>query len=170
MTRFQIGFVLLLGLSVVFPAVSAQESGRSAPATPPRSGGFGVRQVDPFRKDETPKSEDTRPNVFQELLDRVIVPPTRQRQAAQPRRTMNRDNLFGNPFEDDGRNPFDDEEENPFESNPFGATGSFSGNPNPSGSSAAFRPFNPFAAGDPFADEDPRNQPSRPSPSTPENR
>jgi hypothetical protein len=47
----------------------ATEYAESSAKTPQPRGAFGVRQIDPFRKEEPPPV-DTRPNVFQELLDR----------------------------------------------------------------------------------------------------
>ena len=176
----RIGFAVLL---VVFPAVfahaaapltlKATEAPKKQAEEPPKvvtprpQGAFGVKQVDPLRKDETPQNVEKRPNVFQELLDRQVVLPTKKRPPAPPKKTTRI-----NPFEEaedwgssfgEARNPFEDAEmENPFGGNSFSGG---SRNPfedadkgeNPfSGFSS--NPSNPFAAGDPFADEDPRNQ------------
>ena len=145
MTRFfQTIFVILAGFSVVFPAVFAQE------------GAFGVRQVDPFRKNETPQNTEKRPNMFQEILDRAVELPSRRRPPAPPKKQTD-------PFEDaeedwgdsfgGTNNPFEDADD-PFGGNPFG-NDPFEGSPLRGNIS---NPSNPFAAGDPFADEDPRNQ------------
>ena len=183
----RIGFAILTSLSVVLPAVSAQEatplalqaSAAEAPkaqtpapkkTTPQAGGAFGVKQVDPFRKNETPQNVEKRPNIFQELLDRQIELPTRRRPAAQPRRTTNSTNNT-NPFEE-ASNPFEDAEDfgnpfgetrNPFEDagemdNPFGARNPFEDDGDVFGGTISINSSNPFAAGDPFGDEDPRNQ------------
>ena len=133
----------------------AQAAKSPAPAVkkdePAAAGAFGVKQIDPFRKDETEKKVEKQPNLFQELLDRKIELPKKKRTAAKPvKKTTNVDNPFeeaevGNPFEggDIPENPFADDGED-----------DFSG----MGGISSINPSNPFAAGDPFADEDPRNQ------------
>ena len=162
----RVGLAILIGFSAIFPAFSAQTAPLTlkastpeapekqtppvvSPTTPPRTqGGFGVRQVDPFRRNETPQTVER--SVFQELLDRPVELPSNRRRPAPPRQTANHTNPFeddddeyvGNPFEDSG-NPFEDGEYEEDIENPL------LGIRNPS---------NPFAAGDPFADEDPRNQ------------
>ena len=180
-------------LFAVFPAISIQaaapltlkatEAPKKQAEEPPKvvspqpQGTFGVRQVDPLRKDETPQNVEKRPNMFQELLDRPVELPTRRRPPAPPKSTNNTNNTnpFENPFdvavERDNpfgggtRNPFEDAEDmdDPFGGNPFGG-----GSRNPFESTEVrnnsfwgdrfSNSSNPFAAGDPFADEDPRNQ------------
>ena len=145
-------------------AKPAQAEKSPAPATkkdePASSGSFGVKQIDPFRKETTEKKVEKQPNLFQELLDRKVELPKKKRGAAKPvKKATNVDN----PFEDAGaevENPFEggNVPENPFADgdvieNPFADEGEDSGNDN-----SSVNPSNPFAAGDPFADEDPRNQ------------
>ena len=141
-------------------------------AEPASAGAFGVKQIDPFHKDADKKVEK-QPNVFQELLDRKVELPKKKRTAAKPvKKTTNVDNPFAdaeveNPFDggDVPENPFEDGDfpENPFDGGDkgFGDEDSFVPSVNPS---------NPFAAGDPFADEDPRNQVSSNKPKGPTNR
>ena len=119
---------------------------------PASAGTSGVKQIDPFRKNDTEKKVEKQPNLFQELLDRKVDLPKKKRAAAKPvKKTTNVDN----PFEDaEVDNPFDDGE---IPSNPFEEDESFD-ETDFSDDSAVVSSSNPFAAGDPFADEDRRNQ------------
>ena len=174
-----IGFAILISLSIVFPAIFVQAaapltlkaSAAEAPKTQAQpqktvqSGGTsGGKQMDPFRKSETTKKVEKRPNMFQDLLDRQVELPTKKRPPAPLKKKADITNPFeeaeesGNPF-GETRNPFEDAEEtdnplgsNPFEDNPFGDNGSGQFG------AADFDPSNPFAAGDPFADEARQNQ------------
>ncbi|MCL2304047.1 MAG: hypothetical protein FWC43_01740 [Planctomycetaceae bacterium] len=146
-----LSFVILVGLSAVLSAIPAQAAApltlkastaetpkkqTPEPASKTQSGTFGVKQVDPFRKD-TPQNAEKRPNVFQEILDRPVELPKKKRPPAPPKKTEE----SSNPFEDTGEwgdNPFKDADD------PFGGG---------SGNSS-----DPFAAGNPFADETPRSQ------------
>ena len=178
-------------LFAVFPAISTQaaapltlkatatEAPKKQAEDPPKvasprpQGAFGVKQVDPLRKDETPQNTEKRPNIFQELLDRQVELPSKKRPPAPPKKTTSDTNPFNNPFEEAEEwgssfgggvsNPFEDAEiENPFEGgarNPFedADDGENPFGDNPFGGNS-INPSNPFAAGDPWADEDPRNQ------------
>ncbi len=149
--------ILSIVLAFCTLSLSAQEK---APAG-------GVKQIDPFRKEEKSKSVEKKPNPFQDLLNQKVELPKKKRQAVAPKKktTEGSDNPFetvdeGNPFGDGPANPFmtDDSDDpfggngpaNPFDSDDFGEPESIN-------------PSNPFAAGDPFADEDPRNQGALPS-------
>ena len=162
--------MILMSLSLVFPMGFAQAAApltlkasdaevpkTQAQATAQSGGSSGGKQIDPFRKSETIKKAETRPNMFQDLLDRQVELPSKKRPPAPPKKKANDPNSFeeaeesGNPFGDaeDVDNPFGG---NPFGDNPFGDAGSGqfgAGN---------FNLSNPFAAGDPFADEDQGNQ------------
>ncbi len=142
-------------LSIVFLFCSLPLCAQVKTPANPQSG--AVKQIDPFRKEEKPKSVEKKPNLFQDLLDQKIELPKKKRPAAPPKKksTENADN----PFEDlEADNPFDSGGSgNPFltdDSDDFG--GSFE-------EPKSVNPANPFAAGDPFADEDPRNKGGQPT-------